>query len=79
MGRYLEIRGEFLSSGNGKSDFVVSDTLHLPPRLRTQKEASHLLEDLRTAYQSLVPEKQREAKILMSQLSEVQRRFGSSI
>jgi hypothetical protein len=62
-----------------KCDFVADDTIRVPGRLRTAKEASHLLEQLRNAYQSLTLEEQREVRSFMSDLLESQRRFGSTV
>jgi len=77
--RNTEIRGEFLSSRNTKSPFPAAEAFQLAPRLCTPKEAGQLLEYLRSAYQSLAPEGQCEAKTFMFELAELQRRFGSSI
>jgi hypothetical protein len=63
---------------NIKFDFP-EETNRASGKLRTAKDAGQLLEELRTGYQSLAPEEQREVKEFMSDLLETQRRFGSAV
>ena len=60
-----------------KTEFATADT-RIAVRVRTRREAAQVLEELRTAYQSLAADKRGEAKSLMADLSESQRRFGSA-
>lgn len=54
--------------------FVADDTTRLPGRLRTAKEASQLLEELRNSYRQLAPNEQRAVKSFMSDICEQLRR-----
>ena len=47
-------------------------------RFRTAKEASQLLEQLRKAYQSLIPKEQGEVRKFLSDVLESQLRFHGS-
>jgi hypothetical protein len=67
-----------MANKNIKSGFIADNTCRLHARLRTAKEASQLLEKLRSDYQSLALEEQRGVKNFMSDLFESQRRFGST-
>jgi len=74
----LDLKGEYVANRHVKSGLVVDDGVRVPGRLRTAKEASQLLEELRNAYRSLTPEEKRGVKGFMSDLLESQRRFGTT-
>jgi len=74
----LDSKGECVASRHIKSRLIVDDSIRVPGRLRTAKEASQLLGELRNAYESLTPEEKRGVKGLMSDLLESQRRFGTT-
>lgn len=77
--RQFDLKGDFVADRNIKSHFIADDAIRVPGRLRTAKEASQLLQQLRNAYQSLAAEEQREVRSLISDLLELQRRFGSTV
>lgn len=66
-----------MANRNIKPGFVADGTSRIPVKLRTLKEAGQLLEELRKAYRSLAPEEQSGVRSFMSDLFELQRRFGS--
>jgi len=72
------LNGEYVANRYIRSGLVVEDSIRVPGRLRTAKEVSQLLEELRKAYRPLSPEEKRGVKGLMSDLLESQRRFGTT-
>src|SRR5262249_57495519 len=73
----LDLKGEYVANRHVKSGLVVDDGIRVPGRLRTAKEASQLLEELRNAYRSLTPEEQPGAKAFISHLFKSHRRFAT--
>jgi len=65
-----------VASSSDNQDF---DGIWVPARLRSSKDASELLEGLRTAYQSLSASKRQEVKALILRVFESQRRTGLPI
>ena len=59
-----------------KFSFVAEGAIRVPTKIHTARETEQLLEDLRSAYQSLGTEGQCTVKCFMSELWQSQRRFG---